>query len=136
MGHICELVESGRLVEWLLNSMTKMMRVSVLAVVLLGSAIPFAASLDSANPDLTLTNIERKIDLSTQLVKISHAITVSNGGSGATKSIHFAVEKELADKVVFIEATSGPASDKTYLRWSSSPLSPPVERPRSTWTSC
>ena len=51
--------------------MTKMRKVSVLAVVLLGAAIPLAASLDSANPDLTLTNIERKIDLSTQLVKVT-----------------------------------------------------------------
>ena len=55
--------------------------------------------------------------------KVSHAITVSNGGSGATKNIHFAVEKELADKVVFIEATSGPASDKTYLRVTETKLS-------------
>ena len=55
--------------------------------------------------------------------KVSHAITVSNGGSGATKNIHFAVEKELADKVVFIEATAGSASDKTYLRVSETKLS-------------
>ena len=54
---------------------------------------------------------------------MSHAITVSNGGSGATKNIHFAVEKELADKVVFIEATAGSASDKTYLRVSETKLS-------------
>ena len=58
-----------------------------------------------------------------KMFQISHAITVSNGGSGATKSIHFAVEKELADKVVFIEATSGPASDKTYLRVTETKLS-------------
>ena len=70
--HIRELVEWRVIdLEWLLNSMTKMMKVSVLAVVLLGAAIPFAASLDSANPDLTLTSIERKIDLSTQLVKVT-----------------------------------------------------------------
>ena len=56
----------------MLNSMTKMKASpSVLAVMLLGAAaIPFAVSLDSANPDLILTNIDRKIDLSTQLIKV------------------------------------------------------------------
>ena len=54
---------------------------------------------------------------------MSHAITVSNGGSGATKNIHFTVEKDLADKVAFIEATAGSASDKTYLRVSETKLS-------------
>ena len=131
------------------------MRVSsVVAVMFLGTVIPSAVSLDSVNPDLILTNIDRKIDLSTQLVKVgkltqlpavpgiyifprrplqksvfpspsqvSHAITVSNGGSGATKSVHFTVEKEFADKVVFIEATAGSTSDKTYLRVSETKLS-------------
>ena len=55
--------------------------------------------------------------------QMSHAITVSNGGSGATKNIHFTVEKDLADKVVFIEATAGSASDKTYLRVTETKLS-------------
>jgi len=92
--------------------------------------IPSAVSLDSVNPDLILTNIDRKIDLSTQLVKVSHAITVNNGGSGATKNIHFTVEKEFADKVVFIEATTGSTSDKDAPAWKvelKSALSPGAE---------
>ena len=56
--------------------MTKM---SVLAVMLLGAAIiPFAVSLDSANPDLILKNIDRKIDLSSQLVKVHKDPLYSN----------------------------------------------------------
>ena len=51
--------------------MTKMKASSsVLAVMLIGAAVPFAVSLDSANPDLIITNVDRKIDLSTQLVKV------------------------------------------------------------------
>ena len=71
---VVSLLSASVELEWMLNSMTKMKASpSVLAVMLLGAAaIPFAVSLDSANPDLILTNIDRKIDLSTQLVKVQN----------------------------------------------------------------
>ena len=80
--------------------------------VLLAALVDPALSVDAANADIVITNAARTVDLSSQLVKMKNALTLKNGGSGAVKSVHFVVEKELADKVVFIGATQ----DKTHLR--------------------
>ncbi len=62
-------------------------------------------ALDSVNSDVTVTEATRTIDLTSQLVKETVALTLQNGGSGAVKTVHFAVQKEVADKVVFVGAT-------------------------------
>jgi oligosaccharyltransferase complex subunit alpha (ribophorin I) len=89
-----------------------------------------ALSVDTVNPDIVLSNVARTVDLTSQLVKMHHAITVHNGGSSATKTVHFTLEKALADKVVFVGATQGgSAADKTYLRVTETKLSSDKDLP-------
>ncbi len=80
--------------------------------------LPSVLAGETASADLSLSNVVRTIDLTSQLVKMSHAITVANGGSSPAKSVHFVVDPALADKVAFVGATQ----DKAYLRVSETKL--------------
>ena len=84
-----------------------MPRLTLTLLSLVASAsLSLSASLDSANQDLVITEAVRTLDLTSQLVKETVAITLSNGGSGgAVRSMHFTVPKEMADKVAYIGAT-------------------------------
>ena len=62
--------------------------------------------------DAVIGDCERSIDLTSQLVKISHKITFEAISANPVKAVDFAVMAELAEKVSFI----GAHSDKTYLR--------------------
>jgi Ribophorin I. len=62
------------------------------------------ATFDSVNPDITVKSVDRSIDLASQLVKISHKITLHNNGKGAVKSFLFAVEPEAKDSLSYIGA--------------------------------
>merc|ERR1719393_1112043 len=84
-------------------------------ILCLGLLAAAQAGYDSINKDLVVTSCDRAIDMSTQLVKMSHKIVLQNNGQGAVKSFLFSVEPTLAEKVSFIEATFG-SNDKTYLR--------------------
>ena len=70
---------------------------------------------DTVNQELVVTNCERSIDISSQLVKMQHKLTFKNNGKAAVKNVLFSLDPSLQDKVSFIEATFG-SSDKTYLR--------------------
>jgi len=74
-----------------------------------------AATFDSVNPDITVRSVDRSIDLASQLVKISHKLTLHNSGKGAVKSILFAVEPEVKDSLSYIGAQTGETS-KTSLK--------------------
>jgi len=63
-----------------------------------------AATFDSINPDITVKSVDRSIDLASQLVKISHKLTLHNNGKGAVKSFLFAVEPEVKDSLSYIGA--------------------------------
>merc|ERR550517_1360192 len=82
-------------------------------VSLLGAAVKGGS--DSINQEIVVTNCERSIDISSQLVKIQHKLTFKNTGKAAVKNVLFSLDPSLQDKVSFIEATFG-SSDKTYLR--------------------
>jgi len=82
-------------------------------VSLLGVAVQGGS--DTINQEIVVTNCERSIDISSQLVKIQHKLTFKNTGKGAVKNVLFSMDPSLQDKVSFIEATFG-SSDKTYLR--------------------
>jgi len=71
----------------------------------------------SVNPDLTIKSLERSIDMTTQLVKLSHKVTLENKGSSPTKTFLFSLLPSLRPKVAHFGATVG-ASEKTYLRHS------------------
>merc|ERR1712179_136316 len=71
----------------------------------------------SADNGLIISGLDRTIDLTTQLVKIHHKISLENSGKSPVKSMIFAVEKGLKDHVAFRGATAGTSGDKkTYLR--------------------
>lgn len=68
-------------------------------------------SYDSVNKDIINKKMDRKIDVSTQLVKISNKITLENSGTagsgGPVKSFLLALTQEEKDNVAFINAQSG-----------------------------
>lgn len=65
---------------------------------------------------LILQNVERSLDLSSQLGKMSHVITLENGGAAPVSDFLFTVAPKVQNKVAHVEATIGDNLDKTYLR--------------------
>ena len=63
-----------------------------------------AVSFDSINPDIMMKNVDRSIDLASQLVKISHKINLQNNGKGAVKSFIFSVEPNAKGHLSYIGA--------------------------------
>ena len=74
-----------------------------------------AALAATISPDLSVKSLDRTIDMTTQLVKINHKVTLENKGSSSVKSFLFSVDPSLVTKVAHIGATVG-SSEKTYLR--------------------
>lgn len=62
------------------------------------------ANQNSINPDIVNVKIDRTIDLTSHLPKISISMTVENGGKTSARSLLFAVEKELSTNLAFIGA--------------------------------
>lgn len=58
----------------------------------------------SVNSDIVIKNIDRSIDISTQLAKILCKITVENNGKSEVKSFLYAVQSQIKSKVVYISA--------------------------------
>ena len=67
--------------------------------------IVIAANVETVNQDIVVDNIERSINLESQLVKINSKVTLTNNGKGATKGFHYAVEESMAPHVSYIGAT-------------------------------
>jgi len=93
------------------RSNTNMLRLVSVLFLVLGSQ----AAFDSINKDLTVKSVERSIDLSSQLVKMNHKMTLENTGKGAVKSFLFSLDPAFKSSVAHITATVG-SSKKTYLR--------------------
>lgn len=68
-----------------------------------------AATFDSINVDLVVKNVARSIDLASQLVKMSHKITLQNNGKGAVKSFLYTVEPEMKESLSYIGAQASTA---------------------------
>ena len=62
-------------------------------------------AVETASKDLMVTNVERSIDISTQLVKVNTKLTLSNEGQSALKFFHFTVEEGAYDKTSYIGAS-------------------------------
>ena len=60
---------------------------------------------ESVSKDLMATNVERTVDISSQLVKINTKLTLSNEGQSTLKFFHFVIEDAAFDKVSYIGAT-------------------------------
>lgn len=69
----------------------------------------FVASLplETINKDIVVKNVDRSLDLSTQLAKFAHEITIENSGKNPVKSFLFVIERQLKDNVAYVDAQSG-----------------------------
>ena len=56
------------------------------------------------NNALTVTKVDRSIDLSSQLVKVSSQVTIKNTGYGATNDVILSVEDDQIKYLSFVEA--------------------------------
>jgi oligosaccharyltransferase complex subunit alpha (ribophorin I) len=57
-----------------------------------------------SNADILNKDVQRTIDLTTQLVKVSNLITVENQGTSALRSYTFVVEPSQADHLAYLSA--------------------------------
>merc|ERR1712241_402913 len=99
---------------WIFGLDLKMKKLILLGCLALLARVQSAA-VETVNQDIVVDNIERSINLESQLVKTNSKVTLTNNGKGATKGFHYAVEESMAPHVSYIGATVG-SSEKTYLR--------------------
>lgn len=60
---------------------------------------------DDFNSKLVISEVSRKIDLSTQLAKVSTSVTLENGGDSSVGYFHLAIEPSLVDKLAYVGVT-------------------------------
>ena len=78
--------------------------------------VSLCAAAESVSKDLMATNVERTIDISSQLVKINTKLTLSNEGQSTLKFFHFAIEDGAFDKVSYIGATVSDTSPISLIK--------------------
>ncbi|KAK7789847.1 hypothetical protein R5R35_003758 [Gryllus longicercus] len=81
----------------------------------------------SENPGIKIRNVDRVIDLTTQLVKISEVCTLENSGNTPIKNFQYTL-KDNSENLAFFSVQSGDSS-KSPLRFSEKKVSG-----QSTWT--
>ncbi|XP_050720090.1 dolichyl-diphosphooligosaccharide--protein glycosyltransferase subunit 1-like [Eriocheir sinensis] len=81
-----------------------MMRVFLCLVV---AAAGVAGLQDAVNRDIINKKIERKLDISSQLVKVTNKITLENGGAAAVKSFLLALTPAEKENLSFANVQSG-----------------------------
>lgn len=81
------------------------MKFGVYSLVLLLAVVAYSyAASDSINKDIVFKKYERKMDLTSQLVKVVHKITIENTGSSPVKYFLFVLTAEDYEKLSFIGA--------------------------------
>ncbi|XP_071784310.1 dolichyl-diphosphooligosaccharide--protein glycosyltransferase subunit 1-like [Asterias amurensis] len=89
----------------------------ILPLLMLGCiASVFAVKQEKINADLVNVNVERTVDLVSQLVKVNSAITLRNDGSSAVKSFLVAVEPKKAAFLSFIGGVKPDGDEKKVLK--------------------
>lgn len=83
--------------------------IAALAALLLASCILGKDDFDSR---LVISEVSRKIDLSTQLTKVSTSLTLENEGDSAVGHFHLAIEPALVDKLAFVGVTAKTPDDE------------------------
>lgn len=78
------------------------LRLAAVAALLLASC---TLGKDDFNSKLVISEVSRKIDLSTQLTKLSTSVTLENGGDSSTEHFHLSIEPSLVDKLAFVGVT-------------------------------
>ena len=59
-------------------------------------------TVETVAKDLMVTNVERTIDVASQLVKINTKLTLSNEGQSTLKFFHFTIEDSAYTKISYI----------------------------------
>ncbi|KAJ7382174.1 hypothetical protein OS493_036607 [Desmophyllum pertusum] len=85
------------------------LRLAAVAALLLASC---TLGKDDFNSKLVISEVSRKIDLSTQLTKLSTSVTLENGGDSSTEHFHLAIEPSLVDKLAFVGVTAKTPDDE------------------------
>lgn len=78
-----------------------------LYLTLLGFALIVRCNVnkDTINPSVVITKAERKVDISSHLVKSASSLTVENTGKSGIKSFLYAIEPSLQKYLSFIGAS-------------------------------
>lgn len=76
----------------------------------------FTANQASISADLVNNNVDRTVDLSTHLPKISNSITVQNTGKSSVNSYIYAVDTSVANDLSFIGAVVKSSDDDQKLK--------------------
>lgn len=78
--------------------------------------IAFAQAADRLNTQLVNKNIERSIDLASQLVKITATITIENTGKEPTRNFHIVLEPNTLIKLSYINVKDALKNDLKFNR--------------------
>lgn len=62
----------------------------------------FTVGKSDFDPKLVFSEVSRKIDLSTQLAKVSTSLTIKNGGDSNTRYFYLSIEPSLVDKLSYV----------------------------------
>lgn len=61
-------------------------------------------TLETVSSDVVVKNVDRQVDISTQLTKIASKLTIENSGKSTLKSFLFSVEPQFKKLVAFVGA--------------------------------
>lgn len=78
-----------------------------LSLYILLTVTPFISTEYVINPDIVIKNVDRNIDISSQIVKIQYKYTVTNIGDTIIKSLAIATDGALKQHIAYISAQSG-----------------------------
>ncbi|KAK6176821.1 hypothetical protein SNE40_015049 [Patella caerulea] len=92
--------------------MAKYFQLCILSIIL---ATVSTANQDTISSSIVNTKVDRKIDISSHIVKIYTTITVENKGSSTIKSFLFVIDPSLQSKLSFIGAVSKSGDDTSKL---------------------
>lgn len=84
-----------------------MILTSPLSLFLLLSITPFISTEYVINPDIVIKNVDRNIDISSQIVKIQYKYSVTNIGDNIIKSLAIATDVKFKQHMAYISAQSG-----------------------------
>lgn len=64
----------------------------------------FANLCIATSEDVIIKSAERSIDITSQLVRITHRLTLSNAGKSSVSSFDFPIEKKAQEKLSYFKA--------------------------------
>lgn len=71
------------------------------------TAVLLPASFAASNPDILFKNVDRTIDISSQMAKITYKVILENTGSKNVDQFDFVLEPETAKAVSYFGAEGG-----------------------------